>query len=311
MSSETETGELFGTLWPALSDAQFQESIDLWDKRAVANNFDLGFIKDKKCLDAGCGSGRYSIALARNGAESVTAIDISKNGIAEAKKRAVGIPKIQFQQASTLDLPFKESEFDFVLSAGVIHHTPDFNGALLELFRVLKPGGKLFLLVYGTGGLRWTAIKSLRPIVSQLGIEFLDKAITHAKLPANNRKHFLDDLFVPIQILTGKGELIKQLNSIGIIDVNFWENGNYDHESTPKDQINDLIKINKIMLSCKAIAESFTEHYLSMLAIEVSTAFLKTASSAQNDESLSDKDLRNIMIGTGNLRLIATKNFNK
>jgi 2-polyprenyl-3-methyl-5-hydroxy-6-metoxy-1,4-benzoquinol methylase len=86
MSSETETGELFGTLWPALSDAQFQESIDLWDKRAVANNFDLGFIKDKKCLDAGCGSGRYSIALARNGAESVTAIDISKNGIAEAKK---------------------------------------------------------------------------------------------------------------------------------------------------------------------------------------------------------------------------------
>jgi ubiquinone/menaquinone biosynthesis C-methylase UbiE len=311
MGIENETGELFGTLWPSLSDTQFEESIELWNKRAVANDFDLGFIKGKKCLDAGCGSGRYSIALARNGAESVTAIDISKNGITEAQKRAVGIPQIQFQLASTLNLPFQESEFDFVLSAGVIHHTPDFDGALLELFRVLKPGGKLFLLVYGTGGLRWTAIKSLRPIVSQLGIEFLDNAITLAKLPSNNRKHFLDDLFVPIQILTGKNELIKKLNSIGITDINFWENETYDHESSPKDQINDLIKINKIMLSCKDVAESFTERYLSMLAIEVSTVFLNLALSAQNDEGLSSRELRNIMIGTGNLRVIATKNSDK
>jgi len=147
MVIENETGKLFGTLWPSLSDTQFLESIELWNKRAIANNFDLGFIKGKKCLDAGCGSGRYSIALARNGAESVTAIDISKNGITEARKKAVGIPQIQFQIASTLNLPFQESEFDFVLSAGVIHHTSDFDGALLELFRVLKPGGKLFLLV--------------------------------------------------------------------------------------------------------------------------------------------------------------------
>jgi hypothetical protein len=71
------------------------------------------------------------------------------------------------------------------------------------------------------------------------------------------------------------------------------------------------MKINKITLSCKDIAESFTERYLSMLAIEVSTVFLNLALSAQNDESLSYKELRNIMIGTGNLRVIATKNSDK
>lgn len=56
----------------------------------------------------------------------------------------------------------------------------------------------LFLLVYGAGGTRWKAAKAMRLIVVDLVYEYKDKAIALAGLPANNRKHFMDDLFVPV-----------------------------------------------------------------------------------------------------------------
>ena len=52
------TGALFGNLWKDLSLDQFRESVELFTKRAHANNFDLEWLKGKTCLDAGCGSGR-------------------------------------------------------------------------------------------------------------------------------------------------------------------------------------------------------------------------------------------------------------
>ena len=200
-STENVTGSLFGGLWGHLSDEQFKQSVDLFRKRAVANNFDLEWIKGKCCLDAGCGSGRYSVALAAHGASKVKAIDISETGLREAARRCSEISNIEFEKCSTLDLPFPDESFDLVWSAGVIHHTTDFDKALFEISRVTKKGGKMFLLIYGSGGLRWKAIKSLRPIVADLGKEFISRAIFEAGLPENNHKHFMDDLFVPIQLV--------------------------------------------------------------------------------------------------------------
>lgn len=126
---ESQTGDLFGSLWSSLSDDQYRDSVDLFTKRAMANQFDLDWLKGKDCLDAGCGSGRYSVALALHGVASVTAVDISDSGLKEASRRAKDFPQISFQQASVLDLPFDDATFDFVWSAGVIHHTLDFDRA--------------------------------------------------------------------------------------------------------------------------------------------------------------------------------------
>lgn len=72
MDLELETGELFGGLWKPLSDEHFRDSVELFTKRAIANKFDLNWLKQKKCLDAGCGSGRYSVALALHGASQIS-----------------------------------------------------------------------------------------------------------------------------------------------------------------------------------------------------------------------------------------------
>ena len=111
---EEETALLFGGLCTSLNEQQYHESVELFTKGAVANNFDLGWLKGKKFLDAGCGSSRYSVALALHGAASVTAVDVSDTGLAEACRRASEFPSITFQKASVLDLPFEDSTFDFV-----------------------------------------------------------------------------------------------------------------------------------------------------------------------------------------------------
>jgi ubiquinone/menaquinone biosynthesis C-methylase UbiE len=304
---EETTGVLFGSLWTTLSDKQYRESVELFTKRAIANNFDLEWLKNKKCLDAGCGSGRYSVAMALHGAAWITAVDVSETGLLEARRRATEFPQIKFQQGSVLELPFEDETFDFVWSAGVIHHTADFDKALSELTRVLRPGGKLFLLVYGAGGFRWKAIKALRPIVVDLGAELIDKAIAAAGLPANNRKHFMDDLFVPIQKLTSMQELSTKLTALGYKDIDRWTGETYDHESTPTSQLEDILKLERIASASTSFATTTTERYLAALASETATLYVETTRKAIGDTSLSMQQIRDIVIGESNLRVVATK----
>lgn len=304
---EKQTGELFGGLWPSLSDQHYRDSVELFTKRAIANQFDLDWLKGKKCLDAGCGSGRYSVALALHGVDSVTAVDVSRSGLEEAKRRAIDFPQISFQQASVLDLPFDDATFDFVWSAGVIHHTANFDLALSELTRVLRPGGRLFLLVYGAGGLRWKAIKAMRPVVVDLGAEFLDKAIGSAGLPANNRKHFMDDLFVPVQKLTSMQELQEKLMVLGFKNIDRWTGETYDHESSPAAQLEDIEKIERIAVSCVSLAKTTLERCLANLLKDIAGLYVQTTRRAINDTSLSSNELFQILIGEGNLRIVATK----
>lgn len=305
---EKQTGALFGNLWSSLSDKHYKNSVELFTKRAIANQFDLGWLKGKTCLDAGCGSGRYSVAMALHGASSITAIDVSERGLKEASARAVGFSQISFKQASVLDLPFEDAAFDFVWSAGVIHHAGDFDKALGELTRVLRPrGGKLFLLVYGAGGLRWKAIKAMRPIVVDLGSEFLDHAIQIAGLPANNRKHFMDDLFVPVQKLTTMQEMLEKLNKLGFRNIVRWTGETYDHESNPAALQEDIDKLELIATSCVSLAQKPLQRYLAELLKDTVELYIKKTRSVINDTSLSANEVREIVIGEGNLRIVATK----
>lgn len=100
-------------------------------------------------LDAGCGTGVCSLALAGQ-AEKVTAVDASVGSLATARNlaRSHKVENIRFQQANLLALPFADSAFDLVWSWGVIHHTIDPRQAFSELARVLAPGGHLILAVY-------------------------------------------------------------------------------------------------------------------------------------------------------------------
>lgn len=243
---EALTGALFGSLWTKLSDQQFKESVDLFNKRFEANGFDLRWFDGKQCLDVGTGSGRYALAMAMHGAK-VSACDISETGIAEAKRRTADFVDIDFKIASALDLPYPDAAFDFVCCAGVLHHTPSIERGLDEIARVLKPGGKMFILLYGAEGVRWMMIKALRPFAAEFGYDTVDTSIGNAGFPANNRKHFLDDLFVPILTQTSWPILNGWLSDRGFTDIARWKKGQeYDHEANGMAIMEDMRKLDRI-----------------------------------------------------------------
>ena len=98
-------------------------------------------LKGKKFLEVGCGLGYFSNKAFTMGA-NVTGIDIGPNLVAINKKKT---PKGQFKVASASKLPFKDNQFDVVLSTEVIEHVDKQNQALGEMARVLKKGGMLVI----------------------------------------------------------------------------------------------------------------------------------------------------------------------
>ncbi len=110
----------------------------------------VGFyrFKGKKLLEIGCGLGTDLLQFARGGAE-VTGIDLSPVSIDLVKRRfALEDYPVDAQIADAENLPFDENTFDVVYSFGVLHHTPNTNKAVDEVYRVLKPGGEIIIMLY-------------------------------------------------------------------------------------------------------------------------------------------------------------------
>lgn len=110
---------------------------------------------NKKVLDVGCGNAYVLARYASQGAE-VNGIDITEAAIEISKKRFKnnGL-KGFFQLADAEKLPFPNNTFDLVCSMGVLHHVPNTQSALKEIFRVLKPGGKFIGMFYHRNSARF------------------------------------------------------------------------------------------------------------------------------------------------------------
>ena len=102
-------------------------------------------------LDAGCGSGRLTLALAQAGAE-VTGIDTNAKQLAEARRRAeaAGVELTLLEADFDGELPFADGSFDAVTSRLALMAAGDPVGALRELRRVLEPGGRLVTVLWAS-----------------------------------------------------------------------------------------------------------------------------------------------------------------
>lgn len=239
---ERATGELFGQLFAGYDDPGFRATVELFERRFRANGFDTGWFQGKTCLDAGCGGGRYSIALSLLGAERVEGVDVADAAIADARRRAdqLGRSNVCFQVASLLEIPFPDRSFDFVCCSGVLMITRDPEQAAAELSRVLKPGGILYLLVYATEGMRWPLIQLLRPIAAGIGFEAMDRALSLAGLPFAKKRTYMDDLFCPILDFYSWDRLRALLERHGFDRTQRWEQGRLDHEESLSAYAEDL-----------------------------------------------------------------------
>lgn len=101
--------------------------------------------KGMKVLDVGCGTGNFSIKLAKMGCE-VVGIDVSKEmlKVAEEKAKKEGL-NIKFYNMDVYDMKFEDNCFDGVISVTAFEFLKDPEKAIEEMFRVLKPNGYLLI----------------------------------------------------------------------------------------------------------------------------------------------------------------------
>jgi SAM-dependent methyltransferase len=94
-----------------------------------------------RVLDAGCGSGRMLETLSGYG--EVSGVDVNSESVATARERGYGDVREGVVEA----LPWAPGTFDLVTMLDVLEHTEDDHVALVELHRVVRPGGHLLLTV--------------------------------------------------------------------------------------------------------------------------------------------------------------------
>ena len=96
-------------------------------------------------LEMGAGSGAMAAGTADAFPDlQLTVTDIDPAMVNMATQRLREQPRISVQQADVTDLPFDDQSYDFVASYLMLHHVIDWNRAVREAARVLRPGGTFF-----------------------------------------------------------------------------------------------------------------------------------------------------------------------
>jgi ubiquinone/menaquinone biosynthesis C-methylase UbiE len=172
--------------------------------------------KGKKVLEIGVGLGSDHQKFAEAGAE-LTGIDITERAIMHTANRL----KL-FELSSDLsvgnaeNLQFNDNEFDQVYSWGVIHHSPNTEKAVNEIYRVLKKGGKANVMIYHkysfVGYMLWFryAFLMLKPFTSLKNIyaNYLESPGTKAYSISESKKMFSKFTKLKISTILTHGDLL-------------------------------------------------------------------------------------------------------
>ncbi len=143
----------------------------------------------ERVLDLGCGAGWASRILARlvgegpEGHGQVVGVDISDEMIRRARATSRDFDNLMFVWGSAQQLPWEENFFDKVLSVESFYYYADQERALHELFRVMAPRGRLFILINlykdNPYSLRW--VEELKvPVRARTAAEYVELLQAHA-----------------------------------------------------------------------------------------------------------------------------------
>jgi 2-polyprenyl-3-methyl-5-hydroxy-6-metoxy-1,4-benzoquinol methylase len=165
--SEGENRFAFGRNWQRFL-ARLDEERIVEAERSLKAMLELENLAGKSFLDVGCGSGLFSLAAMRLGADKVCSFDYDPQSVScgqTLKQRFYpAADHWTIHQASVLDADFlsRLGKYDVVYAWGVLHHTGNMWQALENVMIPVARGGKLFLALYNDQGVRsrmWKVLK--------------------------------------------------------------------------------------------------------------------------------------------------------
>lgn len=128
--------------------------------------------RSDRVLEIGCGTGSTALTLARNVAE-IDATDISPGMLAVGKRKAAeqNITNVRFVEADAAQPP--RGDYDVVLGFNILHLVDDLDECLMQVHRVLKPGGlfvsKTFVTQENGASLKYRMIRLALPLMQLIG----------------------------------------------------------------------------------------------------------------------------------------------
>jgi ubiquinone/menaquinone biosynthesis C-methylase UbiE len=142
----------------------------------------------ERVLDLGCGSGWATRLLARivadgpEGFGQVVGIDVSDEMIRQARAASKDFENVMYVWGSATQIPWEENFFDKMLSVESFYYYPDQERTLAELFRVMAPKGRLFILINlyrdNPCSLQWVD-KLKVPVHVRSAVEYVDLLKKH------------------------------------------------------------------------------------------------------------------------------------
>lgn len=163
--------------------------------------------KEMHILDAGCGNGRNLVYFLRNG-YTVYAVDRSAEAIGAVQKLAMELAPVWSNEQARVEavenMSFGSDRFDFVISNAVLHFAENemhFSQMLHELWRVLKPGGVLFIR-----------------LASSIGIESNVKPIGNGRyvIPDGSTRFLVDEAMVMRMTKELQGTFVEPLKTVQV-----------------------------------------------------------------------------------------------
>ncbi len=186
----------------ARSAAAYEELMGRWS-RILARPFleFTGLEAGERVLDVGCGTGSLTFTLSKMAdVAHISAIDYSKAYLEAARERNTD-PRITFEHADVCALPLPDAAFDRSLALLVLHFVPESEQAVMEMCRVVQPGGIVAAAVWDSyGGMPYQRM-------------FWDTAVALDPSAAAARA---ESYFKP---LTRPGEMRALWERVGLIDV--------------------------------------------------------------------------------------------
>ena len=153
-------------------------------------------------LDVGCGGGRTVSKLAAMAAQGkVYGIDFSEASVAVSNRtnaRWIEMGRVEIRHASVSQLPFPEGLFDLVTAVETHFWWPDLPGDMQEIFRVVKPGGKLVVIA--------EVYKGARAMVSKIAEKYALLSGMKMLSVEEHRELFASAGFSDSQIHTDSGK---------------------------------------------------------------------------------------------------------